>query len=49
MSPAGTYAAIGGVVITLDEMSALEYVESDRLDLDHLSRAGTGGSGEEMQ
>ncbi len=35
----GRYVAVEGVVVALDQMSAREYVESDRLDLDHLSRA----------
>lgn len=35
---AGRYVSVEGVVVTLDQMTAREYVESDRLDLDHLSR-----------
>jgi hypothetical protein len=36
--PAGRYKTVEGVVTSLDEMTARDYVESDRLDLDHLSR-----------
>jgi hypothetical protein len=36
---AGRYVSVEGVVVTLDQIIAREYVESDRLDLDHLSRA----------
>lgn len=35
----GKYVLVEGVVVTLDQMTAREYVESDRLDLDHLSTA----------
>ena len=34
-----SYTSIDYDVITLDEISAREYLTSDRLDLDHLSRA----------
>lgn len=34
----GRFKSIGGLVITLEDMTAKEYVESDPLDLDHLSR-----------
>jgi hypothetical protein len=33
----GRYASIDGVVVTYDDLTAREYLESDRLDLDHLS------------
>ena len=33
----GRFSSVDGVVITLDDMTAREYVESDPLDLDHLS------------
>jgi hypothetical protein len=36
--PTGRYKAVEGMVASLDDMTAREYVESDRLDLDHLSR-----------
>ena len=36
---AGRYVSVEAVVVTLDQMTAREYVESDRLDLDDLSRA----------
>lgn len=38
--PAGRFTA-DAVVITLDRMTAEEYVHSDRLDLDHLSSRNT--------
>lgn len=37
--PFGSIQRIDGAMIPLDEMTALEYVESDALDLDYLSRA----------
>jgi hypothetical protein len=37
--PFGVIRAVDGAMIPLDELSALEYVESDALDLDHLSWA----------
>jgi hypothetical protein len=33
----GRFIPIDGMVTTLDDLSARDYVESDRLDLDHLS------------
>ena len=36
-SPVGAIARVDGAMIPLEEFTALEYVESDRLDLDHLS------------
>lgn len=33
----GRFVPVDGVVVTLDDLTAREYVESDRLDLDHLS------------
>lgn len=33
----GRFEEIDGVVLTLDDLTARDYVESDRLDLDHLS------------
>lgn len=33
----GRFSAVDGVVITLDDLNARDYVESDPLDLDHLS------------
>lgn len=35
--PKGRFIRIDGVVQTLDDLTARDYVESDRLDLDHLS------------
>ncbi len=37
----GRYGQVEGVVVTLADMKALDYVDSDPLDLDHLSNAGT--------
>ncbi|MFZ0790712.1 MAG: hypothetical protein WAM94_13965, partial [Chromatiaceae bacterium] len=34
---AGRFAEVDGVVLTLDDLTARDYVESDPLDLDHLS------------
>lgn len=35
--PTGPIASVDGAMIPLDEMTALEYLDSDLLDLDHLS------------
>jgi len=35
--PTGKIASVDGAMIPLEELSALEYIDSDRLDLDHLS------------
>lgn len=35
--PARRFSSVYGQVITLDDLTAREYVESDRLDLDHLT------------
>lgn len=35
--PTGAIASVDGAMIPLEELTALEYVESDPLDLDHLS------------
>jgi hypothetical protein len=40
--PADRFTAVDGVVATLDDLTARDYVESDRLDLDHLSVFGEG-------
>lgn len=37
MSPIGRFKKIEGVIVTLDYLTAKDYVESDRLDLDQLS------------
>lgn len=37
ISESGRFKSIGGVVVTLEDMTAKDYVESDQLDLDHLS------------
>lgn len=34
----GRFAEVHGAVLTLDDLTAPDYVESDPLDLDHLSR-----------
>lgn len=36
----GRFAEVHGAVLTLDDLTAREYVESDPLDLDHLSNRG---------
>ena len=36
-NPVGAIASVDGAMLPLEEFTALEYVESDRLDLDHLS------------
>lgn len=36
-SPTGVIARVDGAMVPLDDLTALEYVDSDRLDLDHLS------------
>jgi hypothetical protein len=33
----GRFTDVDGVVVTLDDLTARDYVESDPLDLDHLS------------
>lgn len=33
----GHFAEVDGAVLTLDDLTARDYVESDPLDLDHLS------------
>jgi len=37
ISESGRFKSIDGQVITLEDMTAKEYIESDQLDLDHLS------------
>ena len=37
--PAGRFRRVEGIVTSLDAMTAADYVNSERLDLDHLSRA----------
>ncbi|MFH0943833.1 MAG: hypothetical protein V2A76_01435 [Planctomycetota bacterium] len=37
MTPGGRFSSVDGAVLSLDELSARDYVESDPLDLDHLS------------
>jgi hypothetical protein len=37
LPPTGGFSAVDGAVLTLDDLTAREYVESCRLDLDHLS------------
>jgi hypothetical protein len=38
--PSGVVRGVDGALIPLDELTAREYVDSDRLDLDHLSSHG---------
>ncbi|RKT45530.1 hypothetical protein BDD21_2991 [Thiocapsa rosea] len=33
----GRFGEVGGAVLTLDDLTARDYVESDPLDIDHLS------------
>ncbi|MFM7559968.1 MAG: hypothetical protein ACKO5O_07930, partial [Cylindrospermopsis raciborskii] len=35
--PSGSFKSVNGLVVTLEDMTAKDYVESDRLDLDSLS------------
>jgi hypothetical protein len=35
--PNGRFGSVNGAVMTLDDLTARDYVESDPLDLDHLS------------
>ena len=35
--PTGRFRTVDGIVVTLDDLTARDYVESDPLDLDHLS------------
>ena len=46
-STSGRFVRVDGVVLTLDDLTARDYVESDPLDLDHLStrRLVRDGSG----
>jgi hypothetical protein len=44
ITKAGRYTAVSGAVVSLTDMTAADYVASDRLDLDHLSRRGTAGA-----
>lgn len=37
VTPSGRFQSVEGVVVTLDDISAQDYLESDPLDLDHLS------------
>lgn len=38
IEPTGRYTEVDGLVITYEDLTAKDYLESDRLDLDHLSR-----------
>ena len=40
IGPSGRFTAVDGQVVTLEDMTAADYVESDPLDLEHLSTAG---------
>ena len=44
VNPSGRFMKVEGQVAELDEMSALDYVESDPLDLDYLSSRGQEGT-----
>ena len=37
MTPGGRFRSVDGVITSLDDLTARDYVESDPLDLDHLS------------
>ena len=37
LAPSGRFRSVAGAVLTLDDLTAREYIESDPLDLDHLS------------
>ncbi len=37
LAPSGRFRSLDGAVLTLDDLTAREYLESDPLDLDHLS------------
>lgn len=39
LNPGGRFSCIDYDIVTLDDISAREYLSSDRLDLDHLSKA----------
>jgi hypothetical protein len=41
-APAGRFTSVEGQVVTLDDMTARDYVDSDPFDLDHLSSRETG-------
>jgi hypothetical protein len=38
--PSGKFKSVNGLVTTLEDLTARDYVESDRLDLDYLSTRG---------
>ena len=35
--PTGRFAAVDGLIVSLDDMTAADYVDGDKLDLDRLS------------
>ncbi len=47
LEPRGRFKQVQGAVMSLDDMTATDYIESDALDLDHLSTPSTGAA--EMQ
>jgi hypothetical protein len=38
IQPQGRYKSVGGIVTTLEDITAQEYTQSEHLDLDHISR-----------
>jgi len=44
ITKAGRYTEVSAAIVSLADMTAADYVASDRLDLDHLSRRGTAGA-----
>jgi hypothetical protein len=43
LTPADRFTSVDGQIVTLDDMTARDYVDSDPFDLDHLSSRETGG------
>lgn len=41
LRPQGRFNSVNGMLVTLDDLTARDYVESDQLDLDHLSVPAT--------
>lgn len=41
VTPKGRFASVDGLVITLDDLTARDYIESDSLDLDHVTTRAT--------
>lgn len=49
VQPEGRFRRVEGVVQTLDDLTARDYVESDPLDLDYLSSDSDRGAGEKRR